>query len=47
MRGAVWYGTARRALCLLAVLPVSSFSVWFEDGVEKLDVPDDLVDSVA
>lgn len=35
------------ALSLPAVLPVGSFPVWIEDGVVKLDVPEDLAHSVA
>ena len=35
------------ALSLPAVLPVGSFPVWIEDGTVKLDVPEELVDSVA
>lgn len=35
------------ALSLPAVLPVGSFPVWIEDGVVKLEVPEELVDSVA
>lgn len=35
------------ALSLPAVLPVDSFHAWIEDGVLKLDVPDELLDSVA
>lgn len=35
------------ALSLPAVLPVGSFPVWVEDGVVKLDVPEELAHSVA
>lgn len=35
------------ALSLPAVLPVGSFPVWIEDGVVKLEVPEELADSVA
>lgn len=35
------------ALSLPAVLPVGAFPVWIEDGVVKLEVPEELADSVA
>ncbi len=35
------------ALSLPAVEPVETFPVWIEDGVVKLDVPEELANSVA
>ncbi len=35
------------ALSLPAVLSVGAFTVWIEDGVVKLEVPEELADSVA
>lgn len=35
------------ALRLPAVLPVGAFSVWIEDGMIKLEVPEELAHSVA
>ena len=35
------------ALSLPAVLPVGSFPIWVEDGMVKLEVPEELTHSVA